>query len=148
MFWSRETFTVKGNLSRVKEIIRRWSPRGGYTPLNDFGSWKAEDKMGIGMAITMLEKSLEKGRLSAYTQFDTCRQLRGTASNFYMATASANEGRSTCKSPGGNAFHTHDDPLQTILMERFVKGMKTRCQLNHLGTYPYLVLLSNAFLMR
>ena len=138
MFWSRESSTIKGNLSRTKEIIRRWSTHGGYTPLNEFDSWKAEDKMGMGMAITMLEKSLEKCRLSTYTQFDTCRQLRGTALNLYMATSSANEGRSTCKSTGGNVFHTHDDPMQTVLMERFVRGMKIRMPVESSRNLPLL----------
>ena len=112
-------------------------------------SWilgKAEDKMGMGMAITMLEKSLEKGRLSTYTQFDTCRQLRGTASNLYMATAAANEGRSTCKSTGGNIFHTHDDPMQTVLMERFVKGMKTRMPVESSRNLPLLGPVVNCIL--
>ena len=138
MFWSRERSTIAGNLSRVKETIKRWEHRGNYTPLSDFGPWRSADNMGMGMAITMLEKSLEPGRLSKYTQFDTCRQLRGTASNLYMATSSANEGRMTCKSTGGNVFHTHDDPMQTVLMERFVKGMKTRMPVESSRNLPLL----------
>ena len=86
-------------------------------------------------------KSLEKGRLTEYTQFDTCRQLRGTASNLYMASAAANEGRSTCKSTGGNVFHTHDDPMQTVLMERFAKGMKTRMPVESSRNLPLLGLV-------
>ena len=136
MFWSRESSTVPGNLTRVKEIIG--STRGRYTPLSDFEAWKAEDNMGMGIAISILEISLEKGRLASYTQFDTCRQLRGAASNVYMATSSANEGRSTCKSTGGNVFHTHDDPMQTMIMERFVKGMKTRMPVESARNLPLL----------
>ena len=55
-----------------------------------------------------------------------------------MATALANEGRSTCKSTGGNVFHTHDDPMQTMLMERFVKGMKTRMPVESARNLPLL----------
>ena len=138
IFWSRESSTIKGNLSRVKETMRRWEHRGGFIPLSDFKAWRSTDKMGMGIAITMLEKSLEPGRLSKYTQFDTCRQLRGTASNLYMSTAAANEGRTTYKSTGGNVFHTQDDPMQTILMERFVKGMKIRMPVESSRNLPLL----------
>ena len=41
MFWSREASTVQENLSRVKEIIRRWSTRGSYTPLNELDTWES-----------------------------------------------------------------------------------------------------------
>ena len=138
MFWSRERSTINGNLSRIKDTIRRWEHRGNYIPLSDFGSWRSADKMGMGMAITMLEKSLEPGRLTKYTHFDTCRQLRETASNLYMSSSSANEGRTTCKSTGGNVFHTQDDPMQTISMERFVKGMKTRMPVESSRNLPLL----------
>ena len=36
MFWSSEASTVKGLLSKVKEIITRWEGRKGFIPLSDF----------------------------------------------------------------------------------------------------------------
>ena len=126
MFWSREVSTVKGYVSKVKEIIKRWQDRNDFIPLSDFTAWKLEDKMGMDVAITMFEKSLEKGRLSSYTQFDSCRPLRGAASSVYMASAQANEGRGTSKSLSGKVFHSQDDPMQSTHMERFAKRMKAR----------------------
>ena len=82
--------------------------------------------MGMGIAMMMLKKSLQKGKLADYTQFDTCRNLRSAASNLYMATADANENRATLKAKGGNVLHLQDDAMQSLFMERFAKGMKIR----------------------
>ena len=92
--------------------------------------------MEMGLAITMLEKSLDKGRLTSYTQFDSCRPLRGAASSVYMASAQANEGRGTSKSLAGNIFHSQDDPMQSTLMERFAKGMKARMPVESARNLP------------
>ena len=86
MFGSREASTVQGNLSKVKVIVERLEGRKGFIPLSEFTEWKVEDMLGMGIAITMLEKSLEKGRLSYYMQFDSCWTLRSAASNVYMAS--------------------------------------------------------------
>ena len=53
------------------------------------------DGEGMGVAVLMLEKSLEAGRNSRkYKQFeDTCRRLRSAFSNVYGATARG------CKDP-------------------------------------------------
>ena len=97
MFWSRERSTISSNVGRVKEILVKWDQGRGHYPLADISVWKEEDKMGMGIAIMMLKKSLQKGKLADYTQFDTCRNLRSAASNLYMATADANENRATLK---------------------------------------------------
>ena len=43
-----------------------------------------------------------------------------------MATAEGNEARYALKTLSGNVFHSSRDPMQSILMERFVKGLKAR----------------------
>ena len=126
MFWSREQSTVSGNVGRIKSVMKSWHSLRRQLPLPPVTPWDVKDEMGMGVALTMLSKSLEKGRIAQYTQFYTCRQLRGTISNLYGATSKGSEGRQTFKSISGNVFHLSEDPMQSAFMERFVKGMKNR----------------------
>ena len=126
MLWSREKNTVIANHNRIKEILCKWHPFRRSIPLPEISAWKVEDQMGMGIAMMTLVKSMEKGRITNYTQFDACRHLRGTVSNMYGATASANEQRQVFKSRDGRVFHSHQDPMQSNFMERFMKGMRAR----------------------
>ena len=73
----------------------------------------------------MLEKSLGQGRNDkTYTQFDTCRRLRATASNIYFATAVGCQEPLVLKSARGHTMHMFKGPTQSCLTEHFAKGMK------------------------
>ena len=126
LFWSRESSTIAGNMSKVKKVIDLWKERNNYSLLPSITPWPETDELGMSTAITMLEHSLEKGRLANYIQFDSCRKIRSTLSNIYTASAIGNRGSLTYKTTSGSVFHSHDDPLQSLLMERFTKGMKAR----------------------
>ena len=68
-----------------------------------------------GLAITMLEKSREGGRIKdKFTSFDSCRQLRSTISNSYMATAEGNKDKESFKSLSGIVFYNTKDPTQSM----------------------------------
>ena len=126
LFWSRETSSIAGNMSKVKKVIDMWKERNHYSPLPAITPWGEIDNLGMSTVITMLEHSLEKGRLADYIQFDACRKIRSTLSNIYTASSEGIRGQLTFKATAGSLFHLHDDPLQSVLMERFVKGMKAR----------------------
>ena len=127
VFWSRESSTTKSVVGYLREIVRRAKTAGRMVPLEPFEPWGVEDRQGVGIAIMMLEKSLEKGRNSAkFIQFGTTRQLRGAASNVYAATSQASGLRYAMKSSKGEVTHLYEGAMQTMLMERFVKGMKIR----------------------
>ena len=126
LFWSRETSTVVGNLGKVKKVINMWKDRNCYSPLPAITPWPQTDSMGMSTAISMLEHSLEKGRIADYVQFDSCRKLRSTMANIYSASALGNAGKLSFKSTTGSILHIQEDPVQSLLMERFVKGMKAR----------------------
>ena len=126
VFWSRESSTVKSVGGYLKEIVRRAKEADRPVPLEPFEPWRVEDKQGMGIAIMMLEKSLSKGRNTDYLQFDTTRQLRGAASNVYSATSQAASLRYAMKSARGEVTHLYEGAMQTLFMERFVKGMKIR----------------------
>ena len=88
MFWSRESSTVLGTTSRLKGIIKGSTTKGRPVPLEPFPPWPLGDSAGMGIALLMLEKSIEPGRNSAdYKQFDSCRPLRSAASNVFAASS-------------------------------------------------------------
>ena len=45
------------------------------------GPFPLEDMMGMGIAVCMLQRSLDKGRYREILQFKTVRKLRSTYSN-------------------------------------------------------------------
>ena len=102
---------LASNVGRIKEILSKWDAGRGYFSLEEVTPWKTEDKMGMGFAMMMLKKSLEKGRLAEYVQYDTYCNMRSAASNLYIATAKGNEERSTLKSIKGSVLHLQDDPM-------------------------------------
>ena len=75
-------------MNGLKEIIKRAQESGRPVPLDEISEWRVDDQQGMGMAITMLEKSLGKGKNDkTYVQFETCRKLHAAASNLAAATA-------------------------------------------------------------
>ena len=75
----------------------------------------------------MLEKSLKAGRNDvSYKQYDTCRKLRSAAANV-ATTSSVNAALGyAMKSKDGKILHMTQGSTQSLLMERFVLGMRTR----------------------
>ena len=95
-------------------------------PLTDITPWKLGDWLILMTEISLFEKSRKGWRISKdFTQFDTCRQTRSTVSNI-LASSGENEGSLVFKSLSGKIFHRFNDPMQSIVMERFVKGMKIK----------------------
>ena len=121
MFWSRESRTVSCEVGGLKELIRRAREGNRPIPLEKFTPWPLGDNEGMGVAMSMLDKSLEKGKINkGYIQFDTTRKLRSAASNVYSAGAGAME------SHRSEVLHTYQGPMQSMFMERFTLGMKIR----------------------
>ena len=139
MFWSRESSTVKGIIYDIKDIIKRLGWRDRIIPLSDITPWDLGDKCGMGVALLMLEKSIESGRNnSKYKQFDTVRKFCSTASNVYSATAEANDDPRVLKSLQGAVLHMNAGLMQSVFMERFTMGMKTRMPTDSVRNLPLL----------
>ena len=62
IFWSRDTATMKGILGHTKEIVRREREGGMLVPFSEINDWPVGDKVGIDVAIQIMEKYLCKGR--------------------------------------------------------------------------------------
>ena len=89
MFWSREATIIRSQFGRVKEMIKRQNTWGRECRqlLPPLYAHPTVDESGMAQAMMILEKSREKGRNVAYTQFDTVRQLRTTISNIYTGSS-------------------------------------------------------------
>ena len=127
MMWSRDSKgTLSGIKGQLKYILKRAKLYGRKVTLAPFTPWPLEDKEGMGIAITMLEKSIEKGRLNdAYQQFSSVRKLRSAAADVYGATYLASSLRYNLKKTN-RVFHLEEGPTQTIFLERMVAGMEAR----------------------
>ena len=128
MFWSREATTIRSQFGRVKEIIKRQNTWGRECRqlLPPLYAHPTVDESGMTQAMMMLEKSREKGRNAAYTQFDTVRQLRTTISNIYTGSSDVRVDNGVLKSRKGDVLHIHEDPMQSVFMERFMVGLQHR----------------------
>ena len=63
---------------------------GGVVLLPEINAWPVGYKVGMGVDIQILEKSLCKGKNGRdYLQFITVRQLREAVSDVYSATSTA-----------------------------------------------------------
>jgi hypothetical protein len=105
----------------------------------------------MGVAILMLEKSLEPGQNSnkTYQQFDTVRKLRSAVSNVYGATASRG-----CKEPlafksiRGEVQHLYQGSMQSVFMERFTLGMRIRMPEITIQSLPLMGVVTAELLSR
>ena len=128
LFWSREAGTVRNVVGSIKDVVRRSKDQGWLRPpLEPMTPWPLADGEGMGVAILMLEKSLEPGRNSkTYQQFDTVRKLRSAVSNVYGATARGCKEPLALKSLRGEVQHLYQGSMQSVFMERFTLGMRIR----------------------
>jgi hypothetical protein len=75
--WAREPGTVKGNLREHNRAMRGASRLGIADP-HPFvhGPFPVKDLMGMAMACTILERSLDPGKNSATIEFGTLQKQR------------------------------------------------------------------------
>jgi hypothetical protein len=65
--------------------------------------------LGVGLAIAMVLKSLDKGRYSNHQQFETIQKLHAGYSNLYMSSLSGSD----------NLRSIADCPTQLLWFEHF-----------------------------
>lgn len=88
VFWSRKIGTVKQSVSALKKILERASNNMRRIPLPSIGAWPIDDTIEMGIALLLLEKSMDPGRTSdKHIQFDLVRNLRRAVSNMCVAIA-------------------------------------------------------------
>ncbi len=107
------------------QLIKLWEKTPITPALPSRGPFPVADTFGVGVAIAMVLKSLDKGRYSAHQQFETIRKLRAGYSNLYI---SSQEGSAHWRSIGGDKAKVtlSDCPTQSLWFERFSLGCLKR----------------------
>jgi hypothetical protein len=84
-FWNRETSTVGANLLQAIRM-EKTSKRYGMPCLTPkMGPWPLEDVLGMGVAVAVLDRSLDKGVYEDTVQWDTFRRVMSAATNISQA---------------------------------------------------------------
>ena len=124
-FWSRSPGTANNTRNGCKRILEIGLNHFGLrNVLPNMGPHVLRDEWGMGLAIIMLQKSLDKGRYKATVQFETVRKLRAAFSNVWGSSEH-------CMTQGVMAremmktFMTNC-PSHCLWFERFIKGMHCR----------------------
>ena len=124
-FWSRSPGTVNNTRTGVKRMLEINATVFGLPDLlPNMGPHPVEDNWGMGLAIVMLHKSLDKGKYRDTVQFETVRKLRAAYSNVWGASKhTMTQGvmaRDVMK------IFVTNCPSHCLWFERFIKGMHCR----------------------
>ena len=119
--WGRETSTVLANTRHLQQLLDTWDLVGIPPPMPDLGPFPMTDVHGVGVAISMLMRSLNPGKYGDYTQFATIRKERSCFSNFFHASAAGSSAMSTLGRDTAKSFLTNC-PTQSLWFERFSRG--------------------------
>ena len=85
-FWARESGTVSANLSSVKRIHKSKDKFGMQDLFPLMGPFPLEDTFGMGAAVAVLDRSLDKGQYEECVQWATFRKVRSTMTNLWQAS--------------------------------------------------------------
>jgi hypothetical protein len=124
-FWSREPTTVKQNMDEVKCSLYIASNFGfAHSLFHPMGPFSPEDTVGIGVAVVMLQRSLDKRKSNKTIQFETIRKIRAAASNVYHPSVEGQGAMTLAKDMRKMMVTTC--PTYGDFFERFVHGMHKR----------------------
>ena len=80
-FWAREPSTVEATRRDSKNIVEISQSLGLDDTLPKMGLFALKDTQGVGIAVCILIRSLDKGRQQSTLQYESVRKLRSTYSN-------------------------------------------------------------------
>ena len=104
-------------LGYATELVSRSRESDRAVPLYYIIAWTVGYKVGIGMAIQMLEKSFSNGSNGRnYLQFNMVSQLRTAELDIYSATAADHSSCYSLKSNLRSVLHMCEGPMQSSLM--------------------------------
>jgi hypothetical protein len=126
VFWSSRPGTVLGNLREARTSLRCSAMHGIEEPMQDYprGPFPLKDIFGVGLALTVLQRSFDPGRNSATVQWGTCRKLRSFYSN-YVHTTPYGTGLATM-TDGKKSTHFTNSPTNSLWFKKFANGFRNR----------------------
>jgi hypothetical protein len=84
-FWSREVGSVSATLREAVRMEKTTSQLGMPCITPPMGPWPLSDKLGMKVAIAVLDRSLDKGIYEATVQWDTFRRQMSSVTNISQA---------------------------------------------------------------
>jgi hypothetical protein len=124
--WSRETSTVTGNYQAAKKIAEKARsvemPRDELFPR--MGPWRIEDSSGMGIAVCVLLRTLDRGINEPTIQFGTARKFRSAFSNIWGASLEGDQNAVAVRDM--TKMHQTNCPTNKAWFERFEKGLHSR----------------------
>ena len=124
-FWGRSSSTIKSNKSNLKRFVAiSQDDYGIKQPLPNMGPHELNGSWGMGLAVGLLRKSLDKGVHGPTVQFQTARRLRSAYSNLWGASLHALTLGVLAKDT--TKIFVTSCPGYCLWFERFVRGMHSR----------------------
>ena len=123
-FWAREPGTVAATKREGVKIGRLGALVGLVNLFPAMGPFPLEDTQGMGIAVCMLERSLDKGRYRTTLQFETVRKLRSAFSNIWHASRQTLT--TSVMARDLKKTYVTSCPTYGLWFERFVIGMHKR----------------------
>ena len=119
-FWYRTSATVEGNCKQVVRLmecsfVEILPARGLFGDMNKFG---------MGLAVALLQLSLDPGRNDDYVQYDTTQKLRSAFSNLWQASVHTNQ--ALVMAEGQNALRVTTCPSNSFWFQPFMRGFHER----------------------
>jgi hypothetical protein len=84
-FWSRESSSVSASLREAIRMEKMTARLGMPCVTPPLGPWPLEDKLGMKVALAVLDRSLDKGVYEATVQWDTFRRQMSAVTNISQA---------------------------------------------------------------
>lgn len=119
-FWSRTSATVEGNCKQVAKLMEC----SFVEILPARGPFGSTDEFGMGLAVALLQRSLDPGRNDDYVQYDTTRKLRSAFSNLWQASVHTNQ--ASVMAEGRNMLRVTTCPSNSFWFQRFMRGFHER----------------------
>jgi hypothetical protein len=124
-FWSCEPATIKRVLSEAKHGLAIASSLGfAHSLFRPMGPFPMQDNMGMGIAIVLLQRSLDKGKHNKTIQLETLRKFRAAASNIFHASVEGQGAMTMAKDTKKLMVTTC--PMYGDYFKRFMRGVHKR----------------------
>lgn len=124
-FWAREPSTVDDTRRQVAKTVELSRELGKEPSFESLGPFPLEDVLGVGAAVDMLTRSLDRtGKYKATVQVDTARRVRMAYNNVYRASV---RGQREWSTVGFKVrMELTRSPCQSEWWTRFMKGIELR----------------------
>jgi len=92
-FWKTARSTVKTNCYQIERCLRTQLKFGIPHILPPVGPFALQDECGMGAAMAVLDRSLDKGKHAEQVQWATFRKMRSAITNYHQASSGGMQDR-------------------------------------------------------